>query len=264
MRFLLLRVLVTIAISVLSANAAVTQIVTDGLVGFWSLDESSIVGETVKDMWGDNDGVMIGAPEVVDGRINQALSFNGEDNLVEIGHSESLNLVEAITIEFWFLLTGDSLENQYPRAVGKGQSTVENGAYGVWIVDTRGPVDIGFRCITLAPTDIRSQELPDYNDGAWHHIAVTYDGQAGKLYLDGVNYVDIPVTGEISQTEDPLHIGDGNNERHFKGAIDEFRIYSRALGEAEILQNFGAELNIVTAVSASIKLPTLWGQLKSQ
>ena len=98
MRFLLLRVLVTIAIAVLSANAAVTQIVTDGLVGFWSLDESSIVGETVKDMWGDNDGVMIGAPEVVDGRINQALSFNGEDNLVEIGHSESLNLVEAIPL----------------------------------------------------------------------------------------------------------------------------------------------------------------------
>ncbi len=264
-RLTLWKVLTAMAIAALSVNVVSAQVVTDGLISFWSLDASTIDSDTVNDVWGNNHGTAIGDPEVVEGKFGEALLFNGEDNLVEIEHSASLNLVEAITIEFWFLLTGDSLENQYPRVVSKGQSTHTNGAYGVWVVDTRNPlVGIGFRSVTLTPNDIRSEALPDHNDGAWHHVAVTYDGKAGKLYLDGVNQVDIPVTGDISQTEDPLHIGDGNNERHFCGAVDEVRIYDRALDADEVRRNFEAESNVVAALSADSMLSTLWGQLKIQ
>lgn len=211
-RLTLWKVFTAMAIAALFVNVVAAQIVTDGLVSFWSFDASTISGDTVNDVWGNNHGTMIGGPEAINGKIGEALSFNGVDSLVEIEHSESLNLVEAITIDFWFLLTGESTENQFPRVVSKGQSTVDNGAYGVWIVDTRNPADIGFRSPTLAPTDIRSQA--DFNDGAWHHIAVTYDGEAGKLHFDGINQVDIPVTGDLPQTEDSLHIGDGRDERH--------------------------------------------------
>lgn len=237
------------------------EIVTDGLISFWTLDRSSIVGKAVRDALGNNDGTIEGDPKIVDGKINEALSFDGEDDYVEIEHSESLNLKEAITIEFWFLLKGDSTNNEYPRVVSKGQSTTTNGAYGVWVKDTRGPTDIGLRSPTLSPTDIRSQALPNYDDDTWHHVVATWDGESGKLFLDGEKHVDIPVSGELAQTDDPLHIGDGREMRHFNGIVDEVRIYNRALDEDEIIQNYEAKSNSL-AVNAALKLATLWGYLK--
>jgi hypothetical protein len=246
----------------LSANVVAKEIVTDGLISFWSLDRSSIDGNTVKDLWGTNHGIMEGEPEIVEGKINESLLFNGLDNLVKIDHSESLNLKEAITIEFWFLLDGNSANNNFPRAFSKGQSGATDGAYGIWINDTL-TTDIGFRCVTLSPNDIRTQALPNYDDDEWHHVVVTYDGQRGKLYLDGENHVDISVIGDISQTDDRLHIGDGGNNRHFSGAVDEARIYNRALDEGEVVQNFEAKSNDL-AVEAVGKLAITWGGIKSK
>lgn len=263
-KFLFLKILVSILITVFSTSTAFgkIEIVTDGLVGFWTLDKSTIVGKTVEDSLGNNHGTIEGEPKIVDGRINDALSFDGEDDYVEIGHSESLNLKEAITIECWFLLNGDSTDNEFPRVVSKGQSTTEDGAYSIWVKDTRGATDIGFRSVTLTPNDIRSLALPNYNDDAWHHVAVTYDGEVGRLYLDGVIHVDIPVNGDIAQTDEHLHIGDGNGQRHFNGIIDEVRIYNRGLDEKEIIQNFSAKSNSL-AINAKSKLATLWSHLKS-
>lgn len=264
-KFYLSKALVATAIIALFTNivAAQIEIVTDGLVSFWSFDSSSIVGGTVKDLWGENHGVMEGDPEITTGKINQALSFDGEASYVEVDHHESLNLKDAITIECWFLLKGNSTENEYPRVVSKGQSTTANGAYSIWVRDTRAPTDIGFRSVTLTPNDIRSEAVPSYDDNGWHHVVVTYDGSTGKLFVDGTNLADIPVSGDIAQTDEPLQIGNGNDERHFNGAIDEVRIYSRAITEAEILQNYSAKSNSL-AVTAELKLATFWGNLKTR
>ncbi|MBD3183937.1 hypothetical protein GF312_16755 [Candidatus Poribacteria bacterium] len=247
----------------LLVNTSIAQeMVTDGLVSFWTMDQSDTTGNTARDMWGSNHGSIEGSPEVVPGKIDEALLFNGEDDFIEIDHSESLNLVDAITIEFWFVLKGDSLENDYPRVVSKGQSTTDNGAYSVWVGDVTLGNDIGFRSVTLAPNDIRSQALPNYNDDAWHHVVITYDGSQGRLYLDGVMHVDIPVSGDIAETDEPLHIGDGNNERHFNGIIDEVRIYNKALTEDEVMQNFNVQSNLL-AVDAEGKLSTTWARIKN-
>ena len=85
---------------------------------------------------------------------------------MEIPHHASLDLKKEVTIEFWFLLKGQSGDNEYPRPVSKGQSLEDNSGYGVWGKDTRNPTDIGFRSITLAPKDTRAQGLPNYDDKA--------------------------------------------------------------------------------------------------
>lgn len=241
------------------------EIVTDGLVSFWSFDKSTIVGDTVKDLWGSNHGTLVEDPKSVDGKINEALAFDGQASLVEINDSESLDITEAITIEFWFTKTGMSSEAVYPRPVSKGQATVDDGAYGVWVADQPTAIDIGFRAPGLqgggGQNDFRSAALPDYMDGGWYHVAVTYDGESGRIYFDGEKVLDIATSGEFPQTDDPLHIGDGNNQRHFNGAIDEVRIYNRDLEEDEILQNFNAKSNSL-AVDAESRLAGLWGFLK--
>jgi len=252
-----------IVITFLSANLLNAQeMVTNGMVGFWTFDETTIVGKSVEDLLGNNHGTINGAPKTVAGKIGDALSFDGKDDFVEVKHSGSLDLKEAISIEFWFLLKGDSVENDYPRLVSKGQSTTDNSGYGVWVKDITGPTDIGFRSATLTPNDIRSQNVPNYGDDAWHHVMVTYDGKKGRLFVDCNKLAELDVSGDISQNKEPLHLGDGNNERHFNGLIDEVRIYNRSLSEVEVKQNYDVKSNRL-AVAPTGKLTTMWGKIKA-
>ncbi len=93
--------------------------VTQNLVGFWSFDQTTIKGQTVNDIWSKNHGTQ-GDAESVKGKFGQALSFDGKKDLVEIPHHASLDLKKEVTIEFWFLLKGQSGDNEYPRPVSKG------------------------------------------------------------------------------------------------------------------------------------------------
>ena len=120
------------------------EMVLDGLVGMWSLDQNTITGKNVTDVFGGHDGTRKGAAKVVKGKFGDALEFDGETDLVEIPHHAELDLNNEVTIEFWFLLKGKSVNNDFPRPVSKGQSTGANDGYGVWVRDIWCPTDIGF------------------------------------------------------------------------------------------------------------------------
>ena len=64
-------VLTVIATVVCSVNVAESQeYVTDGLIGFWTMDKEDIQGDLVKDVSGKkNHGQIGGAPKVVPGKI---------------------------------------------------------------------------------------------------------------------------------------------------------------------------------------------------
>ena len=237
------------------------EMVTKDLVGFWSFDQTTIKGKTVNDIWSKNHGTIKGAPKSVEGKFGQALSFDGKKDLVEIPHHASLDLKKEVTIEFWFLLKGQSGDNEYPRPVSKGQSLGDNSGYGVWVRDTRNPTDIGFRSVTLVPKDTRKTGLPSYDNKDWHHVVLAYNGKKGMLYLDGEALVDQAVKGDLSQNKEPLHIGDALNQRHFNGLIDEVRIYNRGLTSAEAKQNFEIKTNSLS-VRVAGKMTTAWAKLK--
>jgi len=51
-------VLAVIATSFMYANVTKAQYVTPGLVGYWSFDDNTIQGDTIEDVYGDNDGTI--------------------------------------------------------------------------------------------------------------------------------------------------------------------------------------------------------------
>jgi hypothetical protein len=75
--------------------------------------------------------------------------------------------------------------------------------------------------------------------GAWHHVAAVFDpsGPTQAIYLDGVKTPDstpasVIVPDPIAST---IRIGCRGDESYFwNGLIDEVRVYSRALSDAEI------------------------------
>jgi hypothetical protein len=83
---------------------------------------------------------------------------------------------------------------------------------------------------------------PDLRDGQFHHVALTLDRHStkgGKLFVDGRPVMTFDATksnGNLANSE-PLLIGthpDTTLHAGFKGLIEDVRLYSRALSQAEI------------------------------
>ncbi len=70
--------------------------------------------------------------------------------------------------------------------------------------------------------------------GAWHHLAMTWDGSSTVLgYLDGTLDDDYSTTG-FGLTSAPFVIGDVNGGDDLVGDLDELVYYDRALSAAEV------------------------------
>jgi hypothetical protein len=73
-------------------------------------------------------------------------------------------------------------------------------------------------------------------DGAWHHCAATFDGNAMCVYLDGTR-IGILERAGVMKAGGPAagYIGSNHGTgEHFQGAIDDLRIYGDALTAEEI------------------------------
>ena len=78
----------------------------------------------------------------------------------------------------------------------------------------------------------KEEVVPD----TWYHIVTVYDGKTHRLYIDG-QVQDAMSGGLAASLEQPFHIGTKNpRERHFhfRGRIDDVRIYGRSLERGEI------------------------------
>jgi hypothetical protein len=75
----------------------------------------------------------------------------------------------------------------------------------------------------------------------WYHIAATYDGSLIKYYVNGCKVNELPATGDLVQNNLIAAIGarPGNAVpvEHFRGNIDEVRIWNLVRTETEIQQN---------------------------
>ncbi|KAA0004124.1 MAG: DUF1616 domain-containing protein [Thermoplasmata archaeon] len=73
-------------------------------------------------------------------------------------------------------------------------------------------------------------------DGEFHYVAITFDNQIKKCYVDGELKDSIKVEGEMCKNESKFIIG--NAYRFFFGYIKDVRIYNRALSQQEVKQNY--------------------------
>jgi len=96
----------------------------------------------------------------------------------------------------------------------------DDGTYGVWAYW----MGSGSPCVRTTNR---------YNDGKWHHIALSRGGNLLTLYLDGRNTTTATVSSNI-QISGPAVVGMQNSNYWWNGSIDEIRIWNRTLSSAEI------------------------------
>lgn len=119
-----------------------------------------------------------------------------------------------------------------------------------WVA--QGPGGVYQASLTVDGVDHQVTGETPAHDGAWHHLAVTFDGHDAYLYLDGKIDGHLAVEGKLDwATTSPLYIGNlaSNSSLSFAGELDEAAIYGRALAQAEIQEH--SDLRYVATVGCS-------------
>jgi hypothetical protein len=162
------------------------------------------------------------------------LSLQGS-TFQDIPNNESLSLSN-FSIATWFKTSQNYTEPG--TIVNKGgMGTDEQGMnlnYGIWINENNA-VTGGFEAESGDDFIVNSSK--NYNDGNWHYSLLTFNGSLLSLFIDGKLVANQSgITDQPDNTGDqPLRIGANslNEDKFFKGDVDEIRVLDRALNESE-------------------------------
>ena len=204
------------------------------LVGWWKFD-----GDTLDSSGLDNHGTAGGNPTFVTGTVGpQALDFDGDDYVAMDGVVDDIPSND-ITMAAWIKTT----------ASGEGDWFSMNPAGGNQYL------------LCILDGDIRFWEggwQPaagvTVNDGNWHHIVATRENMYVKIYVDGVYMSAGSYTSGVGFSPgDRWSIAqewDGDTPSDFyTGAVDDVRLYNRALADAQVLDLFNGIAPVFLAAS---------------
>lgn len=204
-------------------NASQNTKVTNGLVGLWSFDGPDLNSTTSTDRSGQgNHGTLSGGPIPTYGVHGQALQFDGSDDNIITTNSLS---AMPFTLAVWLKPTGSG-----SRAIMTGMSQ------GLVVYVTSGnAISFGRDTAFTAGTSVGT--IP--ND-QWSHVVITDDASGNYVfYINGA--VDSSGNHAGAFNSASLRIGrDADVSAYFKGAMDDFRFYNRALSATEVLQLYNA------------------------
>ena len=191
----------------------------DGLVGSWSFD-------------GDTRGRMEGEPQLVDSPFGKAVSLDGDYGSLTVPRGDAVNVADGdFTVAAWIH------PKQLKRAgiAARGAYEWTHGWYlelagdkGDFRIDTAGPDNESNGAVTSPQGVIRAD--------IWQHVAaiVRRHGET-RLYVNGYPVAKGEIgPANLDNPEINLHLGSVPEAQQFRGELDEVRIYSRALNEAEL------------------------------
>ncbi|MFA5061912.1 MAG: LamG domain-containing protein [Patescibacteria group bacterium] len=222
-----------------------------GLVGQWTFDGLSVTSTGVLDQSGlGNNGGRQGGTSLVRGKIGQAMKFDGTNDFIDVGHSNtSLDLEDRLTLSTWVkfnVLTGTFEE-----------MIVKSGGY-YWIGITQDGADYKPYFLIYNGTNRTVTGVTSIKTGVWYHIVGTWDKNEGtmRLYLNGIFENSLPnITTSIFAQTANVYLG-GDVTVRINGLIDDARIYNRALSATEIQELYkmgGGVINKTDLIKAQLR-----------
>ena len=220
-------------------------------VAHWKFDETT--GASAKNaVVGGPDGVLQGGPTWQPSLgLGGALQFDGVDDQVDIG---AFNLLAGreVSISVWF--RADELGRPMRFISKADNSATARHLFAIGITPLSGiPGVVEFRLATDA-----LQRHRRWAPGVklevqrWYHMVAWYQSGTGmKIYLDGAEVAlntGSALTGIILNNDIDTKIGNQSdaatedNKRPYRGLLDDMRIYSWALSEADIATLYNAGL----------------------
>ena len=204
-----------------------------GLLGHWTFD--AIRDGVAEDSSGQGRPAKVHGATQTEGHLAGALMFDGKDDYVELG---DLGEHKATTIAFW--MKTDDVDRPGLQALvssdvwreGVFHMALERGSISYYLhmgKDWRG-----------GPLRGRLASSPLAKD-VWHHCAIVADMATAmfSLFTNGVqedmdDIVQSPTRIKLIKQVVGREFAASGPSRYFRGAIDDVRIYGRALTAAEV------------------------------
>ncbi|MEN6383771.1 MAG: LamG domain-containing protein [Phycisphaerales bacterium] len=209
-------------------------------------------------------------PQRIAGVNGNALLFNSPAlnnyNTVRVTKSDSIRYMgDGFTFAFWLRQDSRAVTagngGGYPRVISCPNYEVELGVPG-WEYDYIWPYDNGGFQVDVGPTYLSLGG----SLGDWYHMAITFDGQYLKKYLNGQLAFSADFTGQnlidiwqYGWDQAPLTIGGQvwPNKDFFIGAMDDVAIWGNAYLDADAVAGlFAQTLTPATAPFTEIPEPT--------
>jgi hypothetical protein len=206
-----------------------------GLVGHWNLDEGA--GTTAADFSGNGlTGTLVnlpawlttGIPGGVQGN-RAAVRFDGVNDYVAVAANSQLVITGDISIALWI---------NRSKVLTYGGVLSKTAASGKWDYDLffdESSDDMRFDSDTTSPREVRSVGTIAVT-GRWYHFAVTRRGTDVAFFIGGQPSGTATMNGAFPSTSAGINIGreDQRSSTYFAGALDDVRIWNRALSSEEV------------------------------
>lgn len=171
-------------------------------------------------------------PSSVAGMLGQAFYFDGTKH-VDLG--QLIDATNPYTIAFWLrpdVLTAGR-EVSVPISQALSSTTILDQVSFILraqnLVGFEGTYS-GIQVHTAVTLDVRN---------AWHHFALVQNGMSRELFIDGL-FATMQVGPWATTSVEPVRLGADSDQNQaafrYLGAIDDLRIYPRALTAAELGQ----------------------------
>jgi len=196
--------------NVSTVSIALAQVPTSGLQAEWLFDEGS--GTTAADTSGNgNPGTLTNGPTwTSSGHAGAALSFDGVNDRV----IASVPNLPAVTISMWV---------NAPRAGTVKRIFDRNGSNPIIRILSDGRPQFVGSSFLNSTTAITAN--------VWQHIVVVGDASGHKIYVNGSLAGSDAMAYVVTQSE---AVSIGGSLDYFPGAIDDVRLYDRALSASEV------------------------------
>ena len=235
---LTLLTLTTALLAISLTNATAQSYLTNGLVAYYPFNGNA------NDASGNgNNGTVNGATLTEDrfGITNAAYSFNGIDNYIGFAGVPT-SQVDNWTMTAWVkpesLSQPESL-NQVEVAVTMGYNDPINGDGYAFCINGPGEATEGELFGIFGGVAWINSGFTITSTNHWYQLVMLRSSGVTSFYVNGVSTPDSTTTSPSTPTS--FRIGSENGLRFFNGAIDDVRIYNRALSAAEIQALYNAE-----------------------
>lgn len=169
----------------------------------------------------------------------QNIKFDGDRDSVLVQNAVHL-ISDYTTVSFWVRVDGQNpnVAEAYIMDFGHwDQRWKISLPQHLRIVWTTNGNNIQF------PNFISDMDSKDGNEmviGFWWHVTMVHDGARNIIYVNGEETNSVPVATKLNSTSRPLGIGNNpiDGGQYFQGALDDVKIYNKALTASEIAKLF--------------------------
>jgi fibronectin type 3 domain-containing protein len=236
-----------IAVLVSGGNVC-AQTITDGLVGYWPMDNTQGTELTDHTATTNHGAFANGSPAWVTGKFGNAMDIDQlRNDHASIPHHAAYNANNKYSMSFWYYPIQGYRDH---GMINKGYNAVRLGSsnnYAMW-ESFGSPWSNTYLGFSL-------------NDTTWHHLVIIYDPSAPnakQVYVDGSLVATGTTDGvgsDAALNTNPIGFNP-NNAQNGSFRCDDFAIWDRAITPTEIsyLYNGGAG-NIVSSLNAAPSPP---------